>query len=62
MSTDGRRGPRDLERFRNAAPSPASTDDFAFDGRDDVSEVSFAVVIATGRLGAVALEQGCEQR
>lgn len=41
--------PRDLERFRSAAPSPASIEGFDFEGRDDVSEASFAAVIATVR-------------
>lgn len=51
-------GPRDLERFRSAAPSPASIEGFDFEGRDDVSEGSFAVVIATNRDTAGALGPG----
>lgn len=50
--------PRDLERFRSAAPSPASIEGFNFEGRDDVSEVSFAAVIATSRDTAGALGPG----
>lgn len=53
-----RRGPRDLERFRSAAPSPASTEGFDFEGRDDVSGASFTAVIATSRDTAGALGPG----
>ena len=51
-------GPRDRERFRSAAPSPASIEGFDFEGRDDVSEASFAVVIATKFDTAGALGPG----
>lgn len=58
ISIDGLLAPRDLERFRSAAPSPASIDDFDLGGRVDVSGASFAAVIATGRDTANALRQG----
>lgn len=58
MSIDVLLAPRDLERFRSAAPSPASMEGFNFEGRDDVSEVSFAAVIATDCNTAGALGQG----
>ena len=49
MSSDDPLAARDLERFRSAAPSPASTVTFDFEGRDNESDASFVAVISKGR-------------